>query len=159
MKTLIMLSAIPAAGKSTWAKQYRDTHEEVYIVSSDEIRMELTGGDYHDRSKQALVWETFEPPAPFVLEQEDDLGGTHPGGARAGRTDALFPLRGAGSRRTAILAKHPHRDRKRRTVALRGQNVLSPGPPRRFGQPLPALQGPADPAGKRSRSSGKTAGR
>ena len=60
MKTLIMLSAIPAAGKSTWAKQYRDTHEEVYIVSSDEIRMELTGGDYHERSKQALVWETFD---------------------------------------------------------------------------------------------------
>ena len=50
MKTLIMLSAIPAAGKSTWAKKYRDEHPEVYIISSDEIRMELTGGNYHDRS-------------------------------------------------------------------------------------------------------------
>ena len=60
MKTLIVLSAIPAAGKSTWAKQYKETHPEVYIVSSDEIRMELTGGNYHDRSKQNLVWETFD---------------------------------------------------------------------------------------------------
>ena len=55
-----MLSAIPAAGKSTWAKQYKDTHPDVYIVSSDEIRMELTGGNYHDRSKQNLVWQTFD---------------------------------------------------------------------------------------------------
>ena len=60
MKTLIMLSAIPAAGKSTWAKKYRDEHPEVYIISSDEIRMELTGGNYHDRSKQDLVWITFD---------------------------------------------------------------------------------------------------
>ena len=60
MKTLIMLSAIPASGKSTWAKQYRDTHDETYIVSSDEIRMEICNGNYHDQSKQALVWETFD---------------------------------------------------------------------------------------------------
>ena len=60
MKTLIMLSAIPAAGKSTWAKKYRDEHPEVYIISSDEIRMELTGGNYHDRSKMDLVWQTFD---------------------------------------------------------------------------------------------------
>jgi predicted kinase len=60
MKTLIMLSAIPAAGKSTWARKYRDEHPEVYIISSDEIRMELTGGNYHDRTKMDLVWQTFD---------------------------------------------------------------------------------------------------
>ena len=60
MRTLIMLSAIPAAGKSTWARQYRDTHPNTYIVSSDEIRMEVCGGDYHDQSKQPLVWETYD---------------------------------------------------------------------------------------------------
>ena len=60
MKTLIMLSAIPASGKSTWAKNYRNTHEETYIVSSDEIRMEVCNGNYHDQSKQALVWEVFD---------------------------------------------------------------------------------------------------
>ena len=60
MKTLIMLSAIPASGKSTWAKEYKDTHPNTYIVSSDEVRLELTHGDYHDRSKQKEVWELFE---------------------------------------------------------------------------------------------------
>lgn len=55
-----MLSAIPAAGKSTWARKYRDEHPEVYIVSSDEIRMEVCGGEYHDQSRQKEVWELFD---------------------------------------------------------------------------------------------------
>ena len=55
-----MMSAVPAAGKTTWAKKYQAEHENVYIISSDDIRIEITGGDYHDQSKQKQVWETFE---------------------------------------------------------------------------------------------------
>ena len=55
-----MLSAVPAAGKSTWAKKYQEAHENVYIINSDEVRMELTGGVYQDRSRQKEVWELFE---------------------------------------------------------------------------------------------------
>ena len=43
MKTLIMLSAMPGSGKSTWAKAYQEAHPHTLIVSSDEIRFELTG--------------------------------------------------------------------------------------------------------------------
>lgn len=60
MKTLIMLSAVPASGKSTWAKEYQSTHPNTYIVNSDEIRMEVTNGDYQDHSRQKEVWELFE---------------------------------------------------------------------------------------------------
>ncbi len=60
MKTLIMLSAIPASGKSTWASEYQKTHDNTYIVSSDDVRMEVTHGDYQDHSKQKEVWELFE---------------------------------------------------------------------------------------------------
>lgn len=60
MKTLIVLSAIPASGKSTWAGKYQATHRNVHIISSDAIRLELTNGNYHDRSKQKEVWETFD---------------------------------------------------------------------------------------------------
>lgn len=59
MRTLIILSAIPASGKSTWAAQYQATHPNVRIVSSDAIRMEITGGDYQDHTKQKQVWELF----------------------------------------------------------------------------------------------------
>lgn len=60
MKTLIMLSAIPASGKTTWAKEYIKTHPNCFIVNSDDIRMEVTNGDYQDHSKQKEVWEIFE---------------------------------------------------------------------------------------------------
>lgn len=58
MKTLIMLSAIPASGKSTWAKAYQKEHPNTYIVSSDQIRIDLTGC-YDDRSRQNEVWQIF----------------------------------------------------------------------------------------------------
>ena len=60
MKKLIMLSAFPASGKTTWAKKYKEEHDNVYIINSDDIRLELTHGDYHDRSKQSEVWKLFD---------------------------------------------------------------------------------------------------
>lgn len=60
MKTLIMMSAFPASGKSTWARRFKETHDNVVILNSDLIRMELTGGNYLDQSKQKEVWELFE---------------------------------------------------------------------------------------------------
>ena len=60
MKTLIMLSAVPAAGKTTWAKKYQEEHENVYIINSDDVRLEITGGNYQDHSRQKEVWELFE---------------------------------------------------------------------------------------------------
>ena len=60
MKTLIMLSAIPASGKTTWAKEYQQAHPNTYIVSSDDVRMEITHGDWQDHSHQKEVWELFE---------------------------------------------------------------------------------------------------
>lgn len=73
MKTLIMLSAVPAAGKSTWARNYQKEHEHVYVLDSDEIRMELTGGVYQDRSKQKEVWELFEKRIHEYAKLHDDV--------------------------------------------------------------------------------------
>ena len=68
-----MLSAVPAAGKTTWAKDYQKDHENVYIVNSDEIRMEVTGGNYHDQSKQKEVWELFEKRIHEYAQKADDV--------------------------------------------------------------------------------------
>ena len=59
MKQLIVMSAVPGAGKSTWAKRYKKEHPNTIIISSDEIRYELTGS-YQDFSKQKEVWQLFE---------------------------------------------------------------------------------------------------
>lgn len=58
MKTFYLLSAIPGSGKSTWAKMYKNTHENAFIVSSDELRLELFGG-VQNFSNEKLIWDTF----------------------------------------------------------------------------------------------------
>lgn len=58
MKTFILLSAVPGAGKSTWALQYKKTHPHVFIVSSDDIRKELTGV-YQNWDKEQEVWDLY----------------------------------------------------------------------------------------------------
>ncbi|MBO7615131.1 MAG: AAA family ATPase [Bacilli bacterium] len=70
MKTLILCTAIPASGKSTWSRLYKKEHENVFIVSSDEIRYELTGC-YTDRSKQKEVWELFSKRIHEYGKDED----------------------------------------------------------------------------------------
>ena len=73
MKTLIMLSAVPAAGKTTWAEMYQKEHDNVYIISSDEIRLEITNGNYQDHSHQKEVWEEFERRIHEYAQKGDDV--------------------------------------------------------------------------------------
>ena len=72
MKTLIVLSAMPGSGKSTWAKQYQKEHSHTLIVSSDEIRFELTGQS-QDFSKQKEVWELFSLRIHEYAQKFDDV--------------------------------------------------------------------------------------
>ena len=73
MKTLIMLSAVPAAGKTTWAKKYQEEHQNVYIINSDEVRLEVTHGDYQDHSHQKEVWELYEKRIHEYANKGDDV--------------------------------------------------------------------------------------
>ena len=71
MKTLILLTAVPGAGKSTWAKRYQSEHPHTYIISSDDLRMELLGG-YQNFSNEELVWGTFRKRIhEYALLHED----------------------------------------------------------------------------------------
>ena len=72
MKTLIVLSAMPGSGKSTWAKQYLAEHSHTYVVSSDAIRYELTGQS-QDFSKQKEVWELFSLRIHEYAQKNDDV--------------------------------------------------------------------------------------
>jgi len=72
MKTLIMLSAMPGSGKSTWAKKYQSEHPHTLIVSSDEIRFEITG-ETQDFSRQKEVWELFSLRIHEYAKMYDDV--------------------------------------------------------------------------------------
>lgn len=74
MKKMILLSAVPGAGKSTWARNYEllNREEKVFIVSSDEIRKEL-GGSYQYFKEEAKVWQLFLDRANEYSNQYDDV--------------------------------------------------------------------------------------
>lgn len=72
MRTLILLSAVPGSGKSTWAKQYKEQHENTFIVSSDDIREELFGSAECFKNEK-LVWETFERRLNEHVNDMNDL--------------------------------------------------------------------------------------
>jgi len=58
VRTFILLSAVPGAGKSTWASRYALSHDNVHVISSDEVRKEVTGA-YQIFNQEPKVWETF----------------------------------------------------------------------------------------------------
>lgn len=72
MKTLIVLSAMPGSGKSTWANKYKEEHLHTLIVSSDQIRYELTG-QLQDFSRQKEVWELFSFRIHEYAKAYDDV--------------------------------------------------------------------------------------
>lgn len=72
MKTFILLSAIAGSGKSTWAEQYRLTHKNVFIVSSDGLRKEL-GGAYQNFEHEAEVWRRFYSDIEKYRDSMDDV--------------------------------------------------------------------------------------
>ncbi len=72
MRTFILLSAVPGAGKSTWAEQYRLTNENVKVVSSDTVRKEITG-EFQNFEHEDEVWERYFSLINEYAEKNEDI--------------------------------------------------------------------------------------
>lgn len=72
MKTFILLSAIPGCGKSTWAEEYKLTHKNVFIVSSDNLRLEI-GGAIQNAEHEKEVWDRFRSDILKYRDFSDDV--------------------------------------------------------------------------------------
>lgn len=72
MKHFILLSAVAGSGKSTWAEQYRLTHKNVFVVSSDGLRKEL-GGAYQNFEHEAEVWQRFYSDIEKYRDENEDV--------------------------------------------------------------------------------------
>lgn len=72
MKNLIILTGAPGSGKSTWAKEYQNTHQNCHIISSDAIRFEITGR-FDDHTRQPEVWKLFEERIHEYANKGDDV--------------------------------------------------------------------------------------
>ena len=72
MRTFILLSAIPGAGKSTWAKQFKNEYPNTFIVASDEIRKERFGA-VNNFQHEKEVWEIFLSTINHYAETMEDV--------------------------------------------------------------------------------------
>lgn len=70
MNTLIILSALPGSGKTTWAKKYFEQHPNTYILSADEVRFEVTNS-YDDFSRQKKVWKIINHRLKKLMKAKD----------------------------------------------------------------------------------------
>lgn len=59
MSKLIILSGIPGSGKTTYALGLKSILPRVAIISSDEVRKDVTG-NVLDGSQETRVWQEFE---------------------------------------------------------------------------------------------------
>jgi len=72
MKTLILMTAVPGAGKSTWAREFQANNPNTFIISSDEIRQELLG-HVQNFTNENLVWSTFRNRIKEYAEQYEQV--------------------------------------------------------------------------------------
>lgn len=72
---LILTVGIPGAGKSTWAKWYAsiDPTHKMVIVSTDQLRKELTGSANCDPSQNEFIHSSARQRAKEFLEKGYDV--------------------------------------------------------------------------------------
>ncbi|MCQ2772390.1 MAG: AAA family ATPase [Bacilli bacterium] len=72
MKTMILLSAIPGSGKSTWARKFAKEHHNTHIISSDEIRKEIFG-KVNAFNDEKLIWKTYLDRINSYTASDEDV--------------------------------------------------------------------------------------
>ena len=58
---IILLSGIPASGKSTYSKQFVKDFPNFIRINADEIRGELANGDESDQSNNGIIFNKIIP--------------------------------------------------------------------------------------------------
>jgi len=70
---VIATVGISGSGKSTWTKQFMETHKDWKVICPDQIRKDLTG-NISDQSKNHEVWNlAYERLDKYTCEQKNIL--------------------------------------------------------------------------------------
>lgn len=76
---LVLCVGIPGSGKTSWIKEYIKSHPLTYVVSTDEIRKELTGVEQCiDPSQNEMIHEEARKRVKIILGDPNSLGGLGP---------------------------------------------------------------------------------
>lgn len=76
---LILCIGIPGSGKSRWVHEYKKTHPLTYVVSTDEIRKEVTGVEQCiNPSQNDLIHQLARERVKKILSDPHAVGGLGP---------------------------------------------------------------------------------
>ena len=76
--TIIILIGIPGSGKSRWATKYQKRHNNIHIVSTDQIRKELTGCEQCiDPSQNGMIHDEARKRVKAIMDDPNNYGGNH----------------------------------------------------------------------------------
>lgn len=72
---LILTIGIPGSGKTSWVKEYKKTHPLTFVVSTDDIRKELTGVEQCvNPSQNEWIHTTARNRVKEILSRKDHYG-------------------------------------------------------------------------------------
>lgn len=64
---IILTIGIPSSGKTTWVKQYMSEHPNTYLISTDQLREELTGTTACDPHQNEMIHNEARERARAIL--------------------------------------------------------------------------------------------
>ena len=74
---IILTIGIPGSGKTYWVNEYKKTHPLTFVVSTDAIRLELTGHEECiDPSQNDLIHEEARKRVKEILENPEHYNGS-----------------------------------------------------------------------------------
>ena len=75
---LILTVGIPGSGKTTWVKEYLKEHPYTYVVSTDNLRKELTGNEQCvDPSQNGWIHDEARKRVKKIIDNPENYGGNH----------------------------------------------------------------------------------
>ena len=74
---LVLTIGIPGSGKTRWVEKYKKTHPLVFVISTDDLREELTGVRQCDPTQSEWIHEEARKRAKEVMDHPDDYGFKH----------------------------------------------------------------------------------
>ena len=77
---LILTIGIPGAGKTTWVKEYTSHHHAVHVISTDEIRKELTGTKDCNPAESCKIHEEARRRVKDIIDNPEKYGHVAPVG-------------------------------------------------------------------------------
>lgn len=75
---LILTVGIPSSGKSTWVKEYCKSHPLTHVISTDNIRKEITGIEQCvNPSQNDMIHDEARKRAKSILDDPEMYGGKY----------------------------------------------------------------------------------